>query len=99
MMVPPTRPMPGLDLTQMLIENLVLLYKMDTLKIIDCVICKKQIEPQRTKEGEIYWTQGNDVPSATKDKWTTYRQELRDLPSGLDTAQKVRDVTWPTEPS
>jgi len=34
---------------------------MDTLKIIDCVICKKQIEPERTKEGEIYWTQGNDA--------------------------------------
>ena len=45
------------------------------------------------------WTQGADVPTETKNKWTTYRQELRDLPNGLDTAQKVRDVTWPTEPS
>tara|TARA_B100001250_G_scaffold368594_1_gene351363 strand:+ start:220 stop:510 length:291 start_codon:yes stop_codon:yes gene_type:complete len=29
----------------------------------------------------------------------TYRQELRDLPSGLDTVEKVANVTWPTKPS
>ncbi len=29
---------------------------------------------------------------------TTYRQELRDLPSGLDTVDKVANVTWPTKP-
>ena len=29
----------------------------------------------------------------------TYRQELRDLPSGLDTVEKVANVTWPTNPS
>ena len=29
----------------------------------------------------------------------TYRQELRDLPSGLDTVDKVKNVTWPTKPS
>tara|TARA_Y100001973_G_C5029912_1_gene247502 strand:+ start:313 stop:636 length:324 start_codon:yes stop_codon:yes gene_type:complete len=28
----------------------------------------------------------------------TYRQELRDLPSGLDTIEKVANVTWPTKP-
>ena len=28
----------------------------------------------------------------------TYRQELRDLPSGLDTVEKVANVTWPTKP-
>jgi hypothetical protein len=31
------------------------------LQIIDCCICKKQIEPQRTESGEIYWTQGNSA--------------------------------------
>tara|TARA_R110000868_G_scaffold81260_3_gene230148 strand:+ start:15492 stop:15689 length:198 start_codon:yes stop_codon:yes gene_type:complete len=31
------------------------------LKIMDCCICKKQIEPQRTESGEIYWTQGNSA--------------------------------------
>ena len=29
---------------------------------------------------------------------TTYRQDLRDLPSGLDTVEKVANVTWPTKP-
>ena len=29
----------------------------------------------------------------------TYRQELRDLPSGLDTVEKVANVTWPPKPS
>ena len=29
---------------------------------------------------------------------TTYRQELRDLPSGLDTVDKVHNATWPTKP-
>ena len=28
----------------------------------------------------------------------TYRQELRDLPSGLDTVEKVANATWPTKP-
>ncbi len=32
-------------------------------------------------------------------EWKTYRQELRDLPSGLDTVEKVANVTWPTKPS
>ena len=29
---------------------------------------------------------------------TTYRQELRDLPSGLFTVEDVNTVTWPTKP-
>ena len=29
---------------------------------------------------------------------TTYRQDLRNLPSGLDTVQKVKDVSWPIKP-
>ena len=29
---------------------------------------------------------------------TTYRQELRDLPSGLSTVDDVDTVTWPTKP-
>lgn len=28
----------------------------------------------------------------------TYRQNLRDLTNGLDTAEKVDNVTWPTKP-
>jgi hypothetical protein len=32
------------------------------------------------------------------DAMTTYRQDLRDLPSGLDTVEKVANATWPTKP-
>ena len=33
------------------------------------------------------------------DNMKTYRQQLRDLTSGLDTVDKVNNVTWPTKPS
>ena len=33
------------------------------------------------------------------DDMATYRQNLRDLTNGLDTAEKVDNVTWPTKPS
>ena len=32
------------------------------------------------------------------DNIKTYRQELRDLTNGLDTVEKVANVTWPTKP-
>ena len=32
------------------------------------------------------------------DDMKTYRQELRDLPSGKDTVAKCDDATWPTKP-
>ena len=32
------------------------------------------------------------------DNMKTYRQNLRDLPTGLDTVEKVANVTWPTKP-
>ena len=45
---------------------------------------------------ETDWMAFKDVtlPAA----WKTYRQELRDLPTGLDTVEKVNAVTWPTKP-
>ena len=36
----------------------------------------------------------SDVTMA--DNMETYRQELRDLTNGLDTVDKVKNVTWPT---
>ena len=57
------------------------------------------------------WTQGEDVPTTLKNKWKTYRQELRDLPSkypnptfdgNANVASKhlrLTDVVWPTKPS
>ena len=32
------------------------------------------------------------------DAMTTYRQALRDLPSGKDTVAKCTNATWPTKP-
>ena len=31
--------------------------------------------------------------------WTTYRQSLRDITSGVDSVDKAENVTWPTKPS
>lgn len=41
------------------------------------------------------WTQAADVPEITKNKWASYRQQLRDLPhqSGFPF-----DVVWPDSP-
>ena len=33
------------------------------------------------------------------DQMKKYRQDLRDLPTGLDTVDKVKNVTFPTKPS
>ncbi len=44
---------------------------------------------------ETDWTQNPDVPDATKAKWQTYRQALRDVPSQSD----PYNITWPTRPS
>lgn len=41
------------------------------------------------------WTQAFDVPQATKDKWATYRQALRDIPQQSGFPQTV---VWPTQP-
>ena len=42
------------------------------------------------------WTQVNDVPAATSQKWATYRQELRDI-----TEQQTFpvNVAWPVAPN
>ena len=32
---------------------------------INCDICGGEIEPDRTPEGEVYWTQGNDARPIT----------------------------------
>ena len=41
------------------------------------------------------WTQAADVPQAVKDRYTTYRQALRDVPQQ---AGFPSEVTWPTKP-
>ena len=53
---------------------------------------------ERTKKlQQSDWMANSDVTMT--DAWKTYRQQLRDLPSGLDTVDKVNNVTWPSEPS
>lgn len=42
------------------------------------------------------WMANSDVTMSND--WKTYRQELRDLTNGLDTVDKVKNVTWPTKP-
>ena len=41
------------------------------------------------------WTQLPDVPQATKDIWTTYRQQLRDI---TEQAGFPTDIVWPIAP-
>jgi len=41
------------------------------------------------------WTQAPDVPEATRNLWTTYRQALRDVPQQ---AGFPSTITWPTAP-
>lgn len=47
------------------------------------------------------WTQVTDSPltDAKKTEWSTYRQQLRDLPSNVGNISSIDDVTWPTEPA
>tara|TARA_B100000886_G_scaffold250224_1_gene176442 strand:- start:620 stop:934 length:315 start_codon:yes stop_codon:yes gene_type:complete len=53
---------------------------------------------------ESDWTQLADISDSrmdnlTKGKWQVYREELRDITNGLDTVDKINNVTWPTKPS
>jgi len=42
------------------------------------------------------WSQLPDVPQSIRDKWTPYRQALRDIPSQ---SGFPFNVTWPTSPT
>lgn len=58
---------------------------------------------------ECDWTQATDSPltDAKKAKWTTYRQELRDMMASATPEEdesepnclKKTSITWPTKPS
>jgi len=56
----------------------------------------------RTKRDRLLtesdWTQNRDVTLSDDDDWKTYRQALRDLPSGKTTKAHVDAATWPTKP-
>ena len=44
---------------------------------------------------ETDWVGGSDVPEALKNKWNTYRQQLRDITNQSD----PENINWPTKPS
>ena len=55
----------------------------------------------RTKRNRLlaetdWWGISDNTMTADQ---TKYRKDLRDLPSGLDTVDKVKNVTFPTKPS
>jgi len=63
---------------------------------IDLEALSKEIRAQRDQNLlSSDWTQAFDVPQATKDKWATYRQALRDIPQQEGFPQTV---VWPTQP-
>ena len=47
---------------------------------------------------ESDWTQLEDVPVTTKNKYKEYRQELRDLPQTYNQADNIDDVIFPSIP-
>lgn len=47
---------------------------------------------------ESDWMSNSDSPTMT-DAWTTYRQELRDLPSKYTSWDDFETFSWPTKPS
>jgi hypothetical protein len=43
---------------------------------------------------ECDWTQLSDIPQSTKDSWSSYRQELRDVTS----QSNPYNIIWPNKP-
>jgi hypothetical protein len=49
---------------------------------------------------ECDWTQNGDSPLTPnkKNKWLTYREQLRDVPGTQSSKTTYEDITWPTKP-
>lgn len=63
---------------------------------VDLEALSKEIRAERDQNLlSTDWTQASDVPQATKDKYATYRQALRDIPQQAGFPQTV---VWPTQP-
>ena len=66
----------------------------------DGALNRKLAELRRKRNNllnECDWMANSDV--TINDDWKTYRQALRDLPSGKDTVEKVNAKEFPTKPS
>jgi hypothetical protein len=51
------------------------------------------------KDSDHTVLQDSPLTPAKKSEWMTYRTELRNLPQGLDTIEKVNNVAYPLKPS
>ena len=60
----------------------------------------RALEALRLKRNKLLaetdWMANSDVTMSND--WKTYRQQLRDLPSGLDTVEKVKAKEFPEKP-
>ena len=60
----------------------------------------RALEALRLKRNKLLaetdWMANSDVTMS--DEWKNYRTQLRDLPSGLDTVEKVEAKEFPTKP-
>lgn len=82
------------------------------LGVDDCDKCRPEIARLKTQKIELAWedirarrnrlleacnwTQLEDTPPATKERWKPYRDALRDIPQ---TFKNPSDVVWPKPPT
>jgi len=66
-----------------------------TAGAFDRAIANLRAERDRKIAETDYHALSDNTMSA---EMTTYRQALRDITNGLDTVEKVNNVTWPTKP-
>ena len=66
-----------------------------TASAFDRAIANLRAERDRKIAATDYHALSDNTMSA---EMTTYRQALRDITNGLDTVEKVNNVTWPTKP-
>ena len=65
----------------------------------DGALARAQANLRRERNRRLVETDFYALSDVTmSDDMKTYRQNLRDLPSGKDTVEKCENVTWPTKP-
>ncbi len=65
----------------------------------DGALARAQAELRRERNRRLAETDFYALSDVTMSSdMQTYRQNLRDLPSGKDTVEKCENVTWPTKP-
>ena len=67
-----------------------------------CIVDNQELRDERNRLlAESDWTGLADTALINEKlaEWRMYRQHLRNLPEGLDTEDKVKEVTWPEKPA